>query len=177
MSVKIVNRIVFVCLLGFTSLTSAEAIRDYYAEPGINPFKDSLNQNFNEQLDPFSGSVSHSYVDLRIPGNGGLDIVINRVYNSVQDNVGSRNVNGVGWTMHFGRIVVASGDADKICTQNLWSVSVTNNPSLERADGGREILFLANDPNAYLITRSRWKAECGVSGLVITGPDGTVPEP
>jgi len=174
MPVKIIKRIVFVCLLGFTSLSSAEAIRDYYAEPGINPFKDALNQNFNEQLDPFSGSVSHSYIDLKIPGNGGLDIVVNRVYNSVQDSVGTRNVNGTGWTMHFGRIVVASGDADKICAQNLWSVSVTNNPSLERADGGREILFLANDPNAYLITRSRWKAECGVSGMVVTGPDGTV---
>ncbi|HHH42910.1 MAG TPA: hypothetical protein ENK49_02125, partial [Gammaproteobacteria bacterium] len=171
---KVIKSILFVALLGFASPASAEAIRDYYAEPGINPFKDSLNQNFNEYIDPFSGSVSLSYVDLKIPGNGGLDIVVNRVYNSVQDNVGDRNVNGIGWSMHFGRIVVASGDADKICTQDLWGVSVANNPSLEKPDGGREILFLANDPNAYLITRSRWKAECGVAGLVVTGPDGTV---
>ena len=176
MPAKPFQRLLLGTLLIFSAVVHGETIRDYYAEPGINPFKESLNQNFNEHIDPFSGGVSLSYVDLRVPGNGGLDIVVNRVYNSVQNTVGNRTVNGVGWTMHFGRIVTSASNADKLCNQNLWSVSVTNNPSLERADGGREILFLANDPNAYLITRSRWKAECvgGQEGLVVTAPDGTV---
>ena len=155
MPAKPFQRLLLGTLLIFSAVVHGETIRDYYAEPGINPFKESLNQNFNEHIDPFSGGVSLSYVDLRVPGNGGLDIVVNRVYNSVQNTVGNRTVNGVGWTMHFGRIVTSASNADKLCNQNLWSVSVTNNPSLERADGGREILFLANDPNAYLITRSR----------------------
>ena len=30
---------------------SAEEIRDYYAEAGLNPFKGTVNQHFNEHVD------------------------------------------------------------------------------------------------------------------------------
>ncbi len=45
-----------VLLVGFLSLLGAqpqaqEVIRDYYAEPGLNPFKETLNQSINEHID------------------------------------------------------------------------------------------------------------------------------
>src|SRR5690606_27057109 len=86
---------------------SAEEIRDYYAEPGLNPFKDSLNQSFNEHVDPFSGTLQLKYTDISIPGNGGMDINIHRAYTSLQTNsYPIINLSGLGWVMHFGRIVV-----------------------------------------------------------------------
>ena len=30
---------------------SAEEIRDYYAEAGLNPFKGTVNQHFNKHVD------------------------------------------------------------------------------------------------------------------------------
>ena len=55
---------------------SEDEMRDFYAEPGMNPFRTSAGQDVTENIDPFSGNVQLSYVDLSIPGNGGLDINI-----------------------------------------------------------------------------------------------------
>lgn len=60
--------------------SQAEEIRDYYSEPGLNPFKDTLNQSLNEHIDPFSGTLQLKYTDITVPGNGGMDINVNRVY-------------------------------------------------------------------------------------------------
>lgn len=55
---------------------------DPYAEPGLNPFRDQVSANASEFIDPFSGVLHLRHVDLFIPGNGGLDIKIQRTYNS-----------------------------------------------------------------------------------------------
>ncbi len=154
-----------------------EEIRDYYSEPGLNPFKDALNQSLNEHIDPFSGTLQLKYTDISVPGNGGMDININRVYVSLQEtSLPLLGINGVGWTMHFGRIVTPQRNADKICSQRLFAVSTNDNPSLELPDGGRELLVLNSISNdGSLITRSNWKAQCvaGQSGMLVTSPDGT----
>lgn len=164
------------------NISVAEEIRDFYAEPGINPFKQTM-QDLNESIDPFSGTMQQKYTDIVIPGNGGLDIRINRTYTSPQNDSGSvaSSAYGVGWTIHFGRIVTTSSNADKLCSQGLFSVSTKDNPSLELPDGGRELLVL-RDPTIFselganeLLTRSNWKAKCGVgTGMVVTNPAGTV---
>src|SRR5688572_19592914 len=101
-----------------SSVTTAEEIRDYYAEPGTNPFKDAINQSVSEHIDPFSGTLQLKYTDIRVPGNGGLDININRVYTSLQsDAFPLQSVTGLGWVMHFGRIVVPLRHLGKICQQ------------------------------------------------------------
>jgi YD repeat-containing protein len=155
----------------------AEEIRDYYSEPGLNPFKDALNQSLNEHIDPFSGTLQLKYTDITVPGNGGMDININRVYVSVQEtSLPLLGINGVGWTMHFGRIVTPQRNADKLCSQGLFAASTVDNPSLELPDGGRELLVLNSINNdGSLITRSNWKAQCvaGQSGMLVTSPDGT----
>jgi hypothetical protein len=160
-----------------TTVSSAEEIRDYYAEPGLNPFKETIEQNFHEHIDPFSGAIQLKYTDLIVPGNGGMDIHINRVYTSLQEwELGVRRTTGVGWTMHFGRIVVPQGQAGKICNQSSWSVSVRDNPSLELPDGGRGLLVLSLEGVNTLVTKSNWKAVCGENGigLVVTSPAGTM---
>lgn len=166
------------CALLFSVVAlHAEEIRDYYAEPGLNPFKDSINQHFNEHIDPFSGTLQLKYVDLSIPGNGGMDINVTRVYTSLQTNAyPTLGLNGLGWTMHFGRIVTSRNHADKLCNQGAFPFTTMENPSLEQPDGGRELLVLNHISNDNsLITRSNWRAVCmpnGV-GMLVTSPDGT----
>jgi YD repeat-containing protein len=166
------------CALLFLAFGSyAEEIRDYYAEPGLNPFKGSLNQHFNEHVDPFSGTLQLKYTDLFIPGNGGMDINVTRVYTSLQTNAYPvLGLNGLGWTMHFGRVVISRNHVTQLCTQSAFPLTTKENPSLELPDGGRELLVLnhINNDNT-MITRSNWRARCldDASGMLVTSPDGT----
>ncbi len=156
---------------------AAEPIRDYYSEPGLNPFKDSLNQHFSEYIDPFSGTLQLKYTDVHVPGNGGMDIDITRSYTSLPtDSYPAMAINGLGWTMHFGRIVVPQQHLNKICNQAGFSFNTSDNPSLELPDGGRELLVLSRLHNdGSLITRSNWIARCltNRAGMLVTAPDGT----
>jgi YD repeat-containing protein len=154
----------------------AEEIRDYYSEPGLNPFKETLNENFTEQIDPFSGTLQLKYSDVHIPGNGGMDIDITRTYTSLQTNAYPKTGRlGLGWTMHFGRIVASRTFQSQICNQATFPLTTRENPSLELPDGGRELLVLSNQhSDGTLLTRSNWRARCGTGGvgLVVTSPDG-----
>ncbi|MES9851976.1 MAG: HYR domain-containing protein [Candidatus Thiodiazotropha sp. L084R] len=159
-----------------SSFAASEEIRDFYSEPGLNPFKEEM-LDLNEAIDPFSGTLQQKYVDLHIPGNGGLDISVNRVYTSRQDNagLGTKGYTGLGWTMHFGRIVVPTAHRNKICSQQIWSVHTQDNPSIEFSDGGREMLVLSDfHTDETLITKTNWKADCQnvTQGMRVTAPDG-----
>lgn len=170
-------RLLFWVTLCWFSGVSADDIRDYYAEPGLNPFKASVNQHFNEHVDPFSGTLQLKYVDLSIPGNGGMDINVTRVYTSLQTNQYPKlGLNGLGWVMHFGRIVIPRQFQSTLCNQGAFPLTTRENPSLEKPDGGRELLVLNHINNdGTLITRSNWRAQCGPNGigLLVTSPDGT----
>jgi YD repeat-containing protein len=159
---------------------SEDEMRDFYAEPGMNPFKTSAGQDVTEHIDPFTGNVQLSYVDLSIPGNGGLDINIARYYNLPQSSPGYANPFGYGWTMHFGRITIGSGHASQLCGTGLAPGGDTlDNPSIEMPTGGRELLVHSSVLNdGTYITKSNWKAECidptdYTRGIVVTAPDGT----
>lgn len=169
------TRIVFGVVIGLTLALSAHAtIRDYYEEPGLNPFKDTINQNFGEHIDPFSGQLQLTYTDLVIPGNGGFDLRINRVYNNPQDATLSYSPYGYGWDMHFGRVVVPETYSDRACNQDIYSVSVVDNPSLELPDGSRQLLVLADQHSPELITKQWWSASCNEnSDFIVKSPDGT----
>ena len=169
-----IDALLLCCALLLTHSLHAEQIRDYYAEPGINPFKNTLDQSFHEQIDPFGGTLQLKYQDIKIPGNGGMDINIYRTYTSMQEKLQPHTIMGQGWTMHLGRIVVNAADQAKMCSQGNYSISTKDNPSLELPDGGRELLVLDMAHN-YLLTRSRWKARCeiGLSGMIVTSPQGT----
>lgn len=163
---------------------------DYYSEPGNNPFRDANEMSPNEAVDPFTGGLQLRHLDVLIPGNGGLDIKIYRIYNS--NNVYksraseldistapklvhllSRGMYGMGWTMHFGR-VIRSGFDTAPC-DNSQNYDTTDNPVLERSDGSQQILFNNNTAFSSLyITRDQWAAYCIApnQGLLVISPDG-----
>jgi hypothetical protein len=165
---------------------------DFYAEPGLNPFRDPVHANVNEVIDPFSGSLILNHVDTFIPGNGGLDIKIQRVYNSnnaylsrrtptnggpYPTELAPRTATGVGWTMHFGR-VIRSGTLYGICSTTTGSTTddTLDNPVLELPDGSQQILLAnATSFNALWITKEQWVAYCvgNGTGLLVISPDGT----
>ena len=173
--------ILFLLLVSIGHGSRAEdEMRDFYAEPGLNPFRSGSGQDATENIDPFSGNLQLSYVDLMVPGNGGLDIAITRYYNLPQSSPGYANPFGYGWTMHFGRITIGSGHASQLCGSGIAPGADTrDNPSIEKPDGGRELLVHSAelDDGTY-ITRTNWKAGCidpadYTRGLVATAPDGT----
>jgi hypothetical protein len=67
----------------------------------------------NESIDPASGALTLVATDLVLPGNGGFDLAVTRVYNSSiypQYDSGSTALEedswaGVGWRLHFGRVL------------------------------------------------------------------------
>ena len=148
-----------------------EPIPSFYQEPGISRTRDYTDQHPSERIDPFTGKLQWHFVDLFIPGNGGLDIKVQRSYNSLNESLAEASPAGLGWTMHFGRVLRTA--ARPICfTQNT---SAAENPVLEMPDGGRRVLYVAAD--GLFVTTDFWKAECnlesGSTGLNIYSPDGT----
>src|SRR6266498_2799017 len=106
----------FILLLSPSLLFSYDVLLD---APGFDPNRETYSTMPEEHIDPFTGGLTVSQVDWRLPGNGGLDLVIQRSYNSksscnvrVQggiyycDSWGERTPLGYGWNIHFGRLFV-----------------------------------------------------------------------
>ncbi|MBV8619167.1 MAG: RHS repeat protein [Curvibacter sp.] len=169
------GRLALAALLPLAQAASAQnVIPDFYKDPGIYPHRDYLSQSVTEHIDPFTGSLQIHAVDLRIPGNGGLDISVTRSYSSAgvdTSNPATYNgTAGVGWTLHFGR-VLRMGDA-AICT-NLGA-TVANNPVLELPDGSRQILATTGRSSPMLLSTQFWRADCASpgQGLTVYSPSG-----
>jgi YD repeat-containing protein len=150
-----------------------EPIPTFYAEAGLSPNRDYVNQRFSEYIDPFSGKLQLHYVDLFIPGNGGFGLRVQRSYSSLDERLAEPSPFGMGWTMHFGRILRKA--PVPLCAMNLGPQV---NPVFEAPDGSRQILYpgitVGNEP-PFFITTSRWKAVClgPGTGLLLSSPDGT----
>src|SRR6187549_683958 len=71
--------------------TADTVANNHYQEPGFSPGRDYVSQHFTEHIDPLTGNLSLQYVDIFIPGNGGLDIKVQRSYNVL---------NTVNWDSH-----------------------------------------------------------------------------
>jgi YD repeat-containing protein len=168
---------------------------DPYAEPGLNPFRNQISANADERIDPFSGALHLSHVDLVIPGNGGFDINIRRTYNSnnvylsrktdtnLAPNLTTllpRTPTGLGWTLHFGRVLKSSPvGTPNICDTNslVPNDDVLDNAILELPDGSQQILYVsANSTWGTFVTRDQWVASCMTGGLRVISPEGTVYE-
>jgi len=167
---------------------------DFYSEPGLHNGRSELSDFVTEHVDPLSGNLTLTHTDLVVPGNGGMDIRVVRHYNSnnvyvsrktplnLAPNLSQmlpRSPWGVGWTMHFGRVLKAKqGGIDGICATNQTDLNddTTNNPVLELPGGGKQVLFVNSTSfNSTFITKSQWVADCQSSpnGLVVISPDGT----
>ena len=154
------------------SVYALEPIPSFYQEPGLPSNRSTVNQSIGEHIDPFTGKLQLHFTDLVVPGNGGLDIRVQRSYNSQEGLLQEPSTTGVGWTMHFGRVLRKA--LVDICAA---SPLATDAPVLELQDGSRQILYLSDDRTYYLST-DRWRATCapGGGGLTVYSPDGMVYE-
>ena len=75
----------------------------------------------NEQVDPASGTLTVVATDLVLPGNAGFNLAVQRVYNSAvypDYDSGSTAYEedswaGIGWKLHFGRILHSDSTIDR----------------------------------------------------------------
>ncbi len=169
-------------------------IPGFYSESGSASHREHLAESSGEYIDPFSGALNLNHVDLVLPGNGGIDIVISRAYSSnnvhmpdlragsnlpdVPYLLADQTQLGLGWQMHFGRVRRENAD---LCANVTANSSSTSNPVLETAGGGKKQLFL-NDgipssqrPSGGYITKDYWVAHClgGGTSLLVVDPNGT----
>ena len=190
--------VIFFCSPLFAQ--AQEILPDFYSEPGAGGNKrQGASSAPNEVIDPFSGSLSIVHTDLVLPGNGGLDITVQRSYSS--NNVYFRapgqlgasltELNettpyGVGWSLHFGRIRTSNPfELEDACTSSFSpsnDLSASNNPVLEMPDGTQKQLFcndgvFENSINADFITKDNWAVyvntnNAGVSGFEVYDTNG-----
>lgn len=173
-------RFLLLCLIVSVhgAASAQEVIPDFYREPGLQSNRHYINQNHHENIDPFTGSLQHHYVDLHLPGNGGLDIKIIRSYNStnVDQTHPTQPVTsaGWGWTVHFGRILKPK---DNFACFDKNTQSAVDNPILELPDGSRQLLAFTGSSSLKATTAQRWRVDChSGGGLLVTSPDGVMYE-
>lgn len=179
-------------IMASLTVTTYAAIPDYYQEPGVNNQRDySEGAQGTEYIDPFTGMLRLTYKDMVIPGNGGLDITINRIYQLSPQKSGvvgftpyhdGRTTTGMGWDMHFGRIHYSGSLFPNGCATTDFYTDA--NPVLELPDGTQKVFFLkatsSNEPYIY-ITKDRWIGTCidetvygqRNAGMLVTSPNGT----
>ena len=115
-----------IILTFFIFSSGAFAINDPLSDPydtrGFDQNRLTVSIADFEHIDPYSGGLTLSFEDLHVPGDAGLDLIIQRVYNSrvlcgvyVTDAVTNKStcltVNedswvGRGWNIHFGRLQI-----------------------------------------------------------------------
>lgn len=170
---KILNVCIFIAFLLLQSTGSAqETIPEFYKDSGLDPNRNYVNQNFNEYIDPYNGSLQLHYIDINIPGNGGLDLQITRSYNSTsaagKNRSSFKGTAGLGWTVHHGRVIYKP--LVGTCGGSFRD-DVLDNPVLELPDGSTQLLaFTGGTPR--LMSAQRWSAECTAAGIIVRSPDG-----
>ena len=176
---------------GYSQDSTPTVPKDFYSTPGLNPFEERVNDNFNESISPFNGILHLSYTDVFIPGNGGMDIAVNRRY-STSDAIVSvnRSVYGVGWDISFGKLIYSSGNSlnPEICSTGLAGLFDTkDNPIFETPDGSNELLVandgsMASATNALMVSKGRYMLACepgqdgdgnAVNYWAVYAPNGT----
>lgn len=158
-------------------LHAQESLPDFYQEPGRYPNRDYINQHATENVDPFTGALQIHSVDIHLPGNGGFDLQVVRSFNSNRLNplnpadLHYASLSGVGWTVHFGR-VLKKGNTN-VCVNTDGGTAIGDNPVLELPDGSRQVLAFTPTGSPLMMTTQRWRADCiPGAGLAVYSPEG-----
>lgn len=85
-----------------------------YDEVGFQAERTYINYSPVEFVNPYSGNLTLVHKDIVLPGNGGLDLEITRVYNSKQFYIPTLGQwrqlligeHGIGWDVLFARIIL-----------------------------------------------------------------------
>jgi YD repeat-containing protein len=134
---------------------------------GFNPNRSSSTQLPFEHIDPLTGNLLLVFTDLRLPGNAGFDLVIQRTYNSkiFRDDETFSTIDwdswaGVGWSLHLGRV------------RTTWDDTPL---AVEMPDGSSHKLFryFVGDSGLF-VTRDYWLYDTNASPPTLRLPNGTV---
>ncbi|MBL4670813.1 MAG: hypothetical protein JKX81_01035 [Arenicella sp.] len=190
-------RRVVATIVVFISFSAQAMMPDFFSEASSpNPDRGATSLAPNEIIDTFSGSLSIVHTDLVVPGDGGLDIRIQRSYSSnhiyLRPDNQPNNSNslvrsspyGLGWSLHFGRIRTNLLDPNFACP-NTSTVKATtlNNPVMEMPNGSQRQLLCNTSPssfstNAPFISKDNWafsvlrNSQGGMSGYQAIDPQG-----
>lgn len=149
---------------------------ELYDRPGFDPNRETYSLSDIEHIDPFTGGLIATFEDMRLPGNAGLDFVVQRTFNSKSicdtwlyseltgcttcAQQAKESWVGLGWTLHFGK---------------LYKDNIDTGPDvhiIEMPDGSRHEAYPnVNSPN--YITKDYWLLDASVSSPVLTLTDGT----
>jgi YD repeat-containing protein len=143
---------------------------------------------FSETYQPFSGTMLINMVDIRLPGKGGLDLVIQRYYkSSIWNRTDDPNfgvihhaagvdtgdwLGGNGWQLHMGKVRNPAGVGSPI-----WHPGLVDNPVVIMPDGSEHVLYSTGDQNLR-ITAERWEYrwDQDTKTFYLTVNDGTIYE-
>ena len=160
-------------LLFWSSLQPAlagDTLPGYYQDPGISPFRTTVNHNLDEHIDPFTGMLQLHHQDAVLPGNGGFDLVLQRSFNSPTPGFGAysdttsynRTPNiGIGWTLFIGGRLYVGNACGAYNGQMIF----------ETPDGGRQGLIATGTGDFR--SPARWRAVCFGGGVQVFAPNGT----
>lgn len=124
-----------------------------------------------EHVDPLTGNLLLTFTDLALPGNGGLDLVIQRTYNSKAvyynwalngNTLGEDTWAGLGWSLHMGRI--------------RWVSGADIQGPMELPDGSQHKFFRHIDGSGKQITRDFWVLDKSATPPTVSLPNGLVYE-
>lgn len=173
----LVNFLVLVLFLP-RLLNASDALDPYYETKGVAGERQGLSGGAIDVIDPFSGSLQLPHVDLIVPGNAGMDIVLKRQYRSLAKVTselaykGERTSTGIGWQLHFGRVLTPLNQP--FCNAYQDNLKSSKNSVFEAPDGSKHALLPAVSTFGHaMISKSLWVADCTNNGYVIRSPDGT----
>jgi len=160
--------LLFVFFLFPTFLFASDEL---YDAPGFDPNRETFSSMPNEHIDAFTGGLILTFEDIRLPGNGGLDLVIQRTYNSKNtcneftywgywycSKDDENTWLGFGWTLHFGR---------------FFKSNSANSPHvIEMPDGSRHAAYNKSSGSGF-ITKDYWLLNLNSSPPVLTLTNGT----
>ena len=137
---------------------------------GLSPLRGTHSVVPFEHVDPFSGNLLLTFTDLELPGNAGLNLRVQRVYNSkihrdyhdTPNHFKPRRWVGLGWSLHFGRVLHASTPGQR---------------AIEMGDGSGHALYnaLPGDPDntfGNLVTAELWRYNASTHTLRL--PNGLI---
>lgn len=187
------TRTIITSCMAIMTLTANCAFADF----DTDPFYDRRGKlgaptydNITEHIDPFSGNMLIVHTDLHLPGKGGLDVTLNRSYNSLiygrRDNTSfpafvggyDKSSLGPGWSMHMG--ILRNPPAMYAINYPL-NMTWGNNPVFELPDGTKQIFYPAPSDNTKMVSKDFWILKTiqivdynNHGDWQIIAPDGTI---